>query len=84
MHVFCEDLGKYKQTDTNTQTYAVEENEKKHKQEIRLCKAANTLVAVGSLLEQEYNRCLPVCTGALMFISSTLRPSGNSVELQTV
>ena len=59
VHVFCEDLGKYKQTDTNTQTDAVEENEKKHKQEIRLCKAANTVVAVGSRLQQKYSRCLP-------------------------
>ena len=60
VHVFCEDLGKYKQTDTNTQTDTVEENEKKHKQEIRLCEAANTVVAVGSLLQQKYSRCLPV------------------------
>ena len=60
VHVFCEDLGKYKQTDTNTQTDAVEENEKKHKQEISLCEAANTVVAVGSQLQQKYSRCLPV------------------------
>ena len=59
VHVFCEDLGKYKQTDTNTQTDAVEENEKKHKQEINLCKAANAVVAVGSRLQQKYSRCLP-------------------------
>ena len=59
VHVFCEDLGKYKQTDTNTQTDAVEENEKKHKQEIDLCKAANAVVAVGLRLQQKYSRCLP-------------------------
>ena len=56
VHVFCEDLGKYKQT---LETDAVEENEKKHKEEIKLCKAANAVVAVGSRLQQKYSRCLP-------------------------
>ena len=55
VHVFCEDLGKYKQTETD----AVEENEKKHKEEIKLCKESNAVVAVGSRLQQKYNRCLP-------------------------
>ena len=44
VHVFCEDLGKYKQTETD----AVEENEKKHKEEIKLCKESNAVVAFGS------------------------------------
>ena len=57
VHVFCEDLGKFKQTDAeNTDT--IEENEKKHKSEIALCKAANAVVAVGTRLKQKYSRCL--------------------------
>ena len=55
VHVSCEDLGKYKQTETD----AVEENEKKHKEEIKLCKESNSVVAVGSRLQQKYSRCLP-------------------------
>ena len=55
MHVFCEDLRKYKQTETDS----VEENEKKHKEEIKLCKESNAVVAVGSRLQQKYSRCLP-------------------------
>ena len=54
VHVFCEDLGKYKQTDTYTQTDAVEENERKHGDEIKLCKAANAVLAVGSRLQRKY------------------------------
>ena len=57
VHVFCEDLGKFKQADAeNTDT--IEENEKKHKSEIALCKAANAVVAVGARLKQKYSRCL--------------------------
>ena len=59
VHVFCEDLGKYKQTDTYSQTDAVEENERKHGDEIKLCKAANAVLAVGSRLQLKYSRCLP-------------------------
>ena len=59
VHVFCEDLGKYKQTDTYTQTDAVEENERKHGDEIKLCKVANAVLAVGSRLQRKYSRCLP-------------------------
>ena len=58
VNVFCEDLGKFKQADAeNTDT--IEENEKKHKSEIALCKAANAVVAVGTRLQQKYSRCLP-------------------------
>ena len=58
VHVFCEDLGKYKQKDENINSDTIEENEKKHKDEIKLCKAANVVVAVGSRLQQKYNKCL--------------------------
>ncbi|CAH3137858.1 unnamed protein product [Pocillopora meandrina] len=36
----------------------IEENEKKHKMEIDLCKAADAVVAVGSRLQQKYSRRL--------------------------
>ena len=55
VHVFCLDLGKHKQTETD----AVEENEKKHKEEIKLCKESNAVVAVGPRLQREYSKCLP-------------------------
>ena len=57
VHVFCEDLGKYKESATAA-TDAIEENEKKHKMEIELCKAADAVVAVGSRLQQKYSRSL--------------------------
>ncbi|CAH3044318.1 unnamed protein product, partial [Porites lobata] len=41
------------------ETDAVEENEKKHKDEIKLCKESNAVVAVGSRLQEKYSRCLP-------------------------
>ena len=57
VHVFCEDLGKFKQADAkNIDT--IEENEK-HKSEIALCKAADAVVAVGTRLQLEYSKCLP-------------------------
>jgi len=59
VHVVCEDLGKYKQKDENINSDTIEENEKKHKDEIKLCQAANMVVAVGSRLQQKYNKCLP-------------------------
>ena len=58
VHVFCEDLGKYKVTQSASLD-TIEENEKKHKSEIELCKAADLVVAVGSRLQQKYNRSLP-------------------------
>ena len=36
-----------------------EENEKKHKEEIKLCKESNAVVAVGPRLQREYSKCLP-------------------------
>ncbi|XP_022804733.1 uncharacterized protein LOC111341950 isoform X6 [Stylophora pistillata] len=58
VHVYCEDLGKYKKT-TAVATDTIEENEKKHKMEIDLCKVADAVVAVGSRLQQKYSRSLP-------------------------
>ena len=58
VHVFCEDLGKFKATQSAA-VDTIEENEKKHKREIELCKAADTVVAVGSRLQQKYSKCLP-------------------------
>ena len=57
LHVYCEDLGKYKKS-TNA-IDLIEENEEKHKMEIELCKAADAVVAVGSRLQQKYSRSLP-------------------------
>ena len=58
VHVFCEDLGKFKETQC-TALDTIEENEKKHKSEIELCKAADVVFAVGSRLQQKYSNCLP-------------------------
>ena len=58
VHVFCEDLGKFKETQSAA-VDTIEENEKKHKREIELCKAADVVVAVGSRLQQKYSKCLP-------------------------
>ena len=58
VHVFCEDLGKFKATQSAA-VDTIEENEKKHKSEIELCKAADVVVAVGSRLQRKYSKCLP-------------------------
>ena len=57
-HVFCEDLGKFKLTESGA-VDTIEENEKKHKSEIELCRAADAVVAVGSRLQQKYSKSLP-------------------------
>ena len=57
VHVYCEDLGKYKESATAAED-SIEENEKKHKMEIDLCKAADAVVAVGSRLQRKYSRRL--------------------------
>ncbi|PFX31900.1 putative helicase with zinc finger domain, partial [Stylophora pistillata] len=57
VHVFCEDIGKYKAATTDG-TDVIEENEKKHKREIELCKAAHVFVAVGRRLQRKYSRSL--------------------------
>ena len=59
VHVFCEDLGKFKETTATTVADTIEENEEKHRMEIELCKAADAVVAVGSRLHQKYSRSLP-------------------------
>ena len=59
VHVFCEDLGKFKDVTPMAVTDTIEENEEKHKMEIELCKAADAVVAVGSRLQQKYSRSLP-------------------------
>ena len=59
VHVFCEDLGKFKETTATTVADTIEENEEKHRMEIELCKAADAVVAVGSRLQQKYSRSLP-------------------------
>ena len=58
VHVFCEDLGKFKDVTPMAVTDTIEENEEKHKMEIELCKAADAVVAVGSRLQQKYSRRL--------------------------
>ena len=58
VHVFCEDLGKFKETESDA-VDTIEENEKKNKSEIELCNAADVVFAVGSLLQQKYSNCLP-------------------------
>ena len=58
VHVYCEDLGKFKATQSSA-VDTIEENEKKHKSEIELCKAADVVVAVGSRLQRKYSNCLP-------------------------
>ena len=58
LHVFYEDLGKFKVTQ-NALLDTIEDNEKKHEREIELCKAADAVVAVGSRLQQKYSKCIP-------------------------
>ena len=57
VHVFCEDLGKFKAAQSSS-VDTIEENEKKHKSEIELCKAADRVIAVGSRLQRKYSKCL--------------------------
>lgn len=58
VHVFCEDLGKFKQAERST-VDTIDENEDKHKHEIELCEAADVIVGVGSALQCKYQKCLP-------------------------
>ena len=57
VHVFCEDLGKHKLEGSSTPD-AIAEHEKKNKQELELCKAADLAVAVGSRLQRKYSKSL--------------------------
>ena len=58
VHVFCEDLGKFK-LECNVTADAIADNEEKNKLELELCKASNLVVAVGSLLQRKYQISLP-------------------------
>ena len=57
VHVFCEDLGKYKKGRRSADT--IDENEDKHRREKELCEAADMVVGVGTLLQTKYQKCLP-------------------------
>ena len=57
VHVFCEDLGKYK-LECSVTADAIADNEAKNKRELELCKASDSVVAVGSLLQGKYQRSL--------------------------
>ena len=59
LHVFCEDLGKYKMETERSAEDAIDENEDKHRLEKELCEAADMVVAVGSSLQTKYQNCLP-------------------------
>ena len=56
LHVCCLELGKYKTSRTDD---TIHENEEKHKDEVDLCEEADAVVAVGTALQQNYQRCLP-------------------------
>ena len=58
VHVFCEDLGKYKLEGSSTPD-AIADNEEKNKQELELCEAADLAFAVGSRLQRKYSKSLP-------------------------
>ena len=58
VHVFCEDLGKFKKA-TQSTVDTIDDNENKHKLEIQLCEAADVVVGVGSGLQRKYQSCLP-------------------------
>ena len=58
VHVFCEDLGKHKVTES-AGLDTIEENERKNRSEIELCEAADMVFAVGSRLQRKYSRSLP-------------------------
>ena len=58
VHVFCEDLGKYKKAKRSAED-TIDENEDKHRREKELCEAADLVVGVGSSLQTKYQNCLP-------------------------
>ena len=62
VHVFSEDLGKFKQADAeNTDT--IKENEENHKSEGALCRAADAVVSVGILLQLVYRQVHVITPG---------------------
>jgi len=58
LHVFCEDLGKYKMEKRSVED-TIDENEDKHRLEKELCEAADMVCGVGSSLQAKYQNCLP-------------------------
>ena len=83
VHVFCEDLGKYKVTESSA-VDTIEENEKKHKSEIELCRAADSVFAVGSQLQQKYSRSLPNITVEMITPGILEKFSSGPTQLTTV
>ena len=61
VHVFGLDIGKYKSRSSKRDD-PIEDNEKKHDDEIELCEAADAVVTVGPRLREKYRRCLPETT----------------------
>lgn len=53
VHVDCEQMGKFKEGET-----AIDENEEKDKVELKFCKLADLVVAVGPKLHEKYQRSL--------------------------
>ena len=61
LHVYCPDLGKYKTSKSTANCLpsdTIDENERKHADEIELCEVADAVVAVGPALQQKYQRDL--------------------------
>ena len=58
VHVFCEDLGRHK-LEGGAIADAIADNEKKHRQELELCEAADRVVAVGAELQEKYRARIP-------------------------
>ncbi|XP_015752963.1 PREDICTED: uncharacterized protein LOC107332737 isoform X1 [Acropora digitifera] len=58
VHVFGPDIGKYKSSSSKRDD-PIEDNEKKHHNEIQLCEAADAVVTVGPRLRRRYIKCLP-------------------------
>ena len=81
VHVFCEDLGKYKVTESSV-VDPIEENEKNHKSEIKLCKAANAVVAVGSRLQHKYSASLPTIKVEIVTPGILEKFASESTQLQ--
>lgn len=80
LHVFAEDLGKFKFEDCTVED-AIEDIEKKHKLELQLCAVAHLVIAIGPYLQQKYSRLLPherveVITPGLIekFLTQATRP----------
>ena len=58
VHVFCEDLGKFK-LEYSASSDAIAENEEKNRRELELCEAADRVVAVGVGLQRRYVKRIP-------------------------